>query len=207
MTYRRAKALDKLVEQINARYPNRDKRSDGWIGDAVHASKKSDHNPWVKITEGRRTVGIVTAQDIDRELAPDKTVDEIVNALIDAKDSRIKYIIWNSRMISSYPAHGYKSWQWRPYSGSNRHTHHVHISVKETPAFFDDVKDWDLDTDEFTEVQPMPEPYESNKYTVQRGDSLWKIAQSFKTTVDQLKRINDLRGDLIRPGQVLKVRC
>ncbi len=40
-------------------------------------------------------------------------------------------------------------------------------------------------------------------YTVRRGDSLSRIAQSFGVSVVQLKRWNDLRDDLIRPGDKL----
>jgi hypothetical protein len=35
----------RLRDQIDRRWPNRDKRSDGWIGDSDHAARKSDHNP------------------------------------------------------------------------------------------------------------------------------------------------------------------
>lgn len=42
-------------------------------------------------------------------------------------------------------------------------------------------------------------------YTVQRGDSLWKIANQFQTTVDTLKQLNNLTSNTLQIGQVLKV--
>lgn len=43
-------------------------------------------------------------------------------------------------------------------------------------------------------------------YTVKQGDSLYKIATSHKTTVNALEKINDLPGDLIIPGQVIRIK-
>lgn len=42
-----------------------------------------------------------------------------------------------------------------------------------------------------------------NYYTVKSGDSLYKIANTFNTTVDELKRINNLSGNLLSIGQKL----
>ena len=42
-------------------------------------------------------------------------------------------------------------------------------------------------------------------YVVKAGDSLWKIAQKYQTTVDALKQINNLTSDLIIPGQILQI--
>lgn len=43
------------------------------------------------------------------------------------------------------------------------------------------------------------------EYTVQAGDGLWMIAQKYHTTVDALKRLNGLTGDLLNIGQILKI--
>ena len=60
MAWRVAQSLIRLRDQINLAAPTRSKASDGTIGDAAHATRDSDHNPWVK--EG--ALGIVTAMDI-----------------------------------------------------------------------------------------------------------------------------------------------
>ncbi len=44
-----------------------------------------------------------------------------------------------------------------------------------------------------------------NTYTVQNGDSLWKIANRFGTTINQLKSANNLTNDNLKVGQVLVV--
>ncbi|UCD15151.1 MAG: L,D-transpeptidase family protein [Candidatus Omnitrophota bacterium] len=47
----------------------------------------------------------------------------------------------------------------------------------------------------------------SVKYVVQPNDALVKIARKFNTTVDLIKRANNLESDVIIPGQVLKVNA
>ena len=42
-------------------------------------------------------------------------------------------------------------------------------------------------------------------YTVKKGDSLYSIATKYNTTVDELKRINNLTSNILSIGQVLKL--
>ncbi len=42
-------------------------------------------------------------------------------------------------------------------------------------------------------------------YTVQSGDSLWKIANQQKTTVKALRETNNLKSDNLKPGQTLTI--
>ena len=50
-----------------------------------------------------------------------------------------------------------------------------------------------------------PEGESLTNYVVQSGDSLYKIAMKFNTTVDDIKRINGLTNDYLSVGQVLRI--
>ncbi len=51
----------------------------------------------------------------------------------------------------------------------------------------------------------FPQTVHAQLYRVKKGDSLYKIARKFHTTVVKLKRINGLHSNLLRPGQRLIV--
>lgn len=142
MAWRIAKSLEVLRRQLNELFPNRSKVSDGGIGDARHqASKSSDHNPWVKDKTGG---GVVTARDFtfDNNPADGEGIDcqRLADVLVEGRDPRIKYIIWNRQIISS----AQQPWRWRAYTGTNAHKHHLHISVMSEQKLFDDEKEWNL---------------------------------------------------------------
>ncbi len=46
---------------------------------------------------------------------------------------------------------------------------------------------------------------ESDTYIVQRGDTLYGIARKYNTTVDAIKRLNQLTSDTLSVGQILKI--
>lgn len=61
--YYRAAVLDLEVHALDSRWPHRDRKSDGWIGDAAHRKRKSDHNPdW-----SSKPPGVVRAEDTDTD--------------------------------------------------------------------------------------------------------------------------------------------
>ena len=115
-----SKAAIQLREQFDDCFADRDRTSDGWIGDSRHAARKSDHNPDEQ--------GWVRAIDVDRDLSgkakPDLMPDVADQLRILAKsDKRISYIIFAGQIASPKSL-----WRWRPYTGINKHDHHCHIS-------------------------------------------------------------------------------
>jgi hypothetical protein len=116
------KAGQQLRLQVDDSYADRDRTSDGWIGDVRHSARPSDHNPDAK--------GIVRAIDIDRDLSG-KAKPDLMPDLADQirlfakrdKSKRISYIIFAGRIAS--PRMG---WRWRKYSGINPHNAHCHVS-------------------------------------------------------------------------------
>ena len=122
MTPKLCKAGQQLREQFDDSFPDRDRRSDGWVGDLRHQSRSnSDHNPDKN--------AIVHAIDVDRDVSgtakPDLMPDiaDQIRLAAKAGDKRISYIIFNGRIASSR-----MGWRWRKYSGINPHKHHCHIS-------------------------------------------------------------------------------
>lgn len=57
-----------------------------------------------------------------------------------------------------------------------------------------------LPTTEIIEI-----PTTSSTYTVKSGDTLYSIAKNNNTTVDKIKQLNDLTGDNLSIGQVIKI--
>lgn len=111
-----APSLVRIRTAINTRWPNRDRRSDGWIGDSAHAATKSDHNPDAK--------GMVHALDVDVD-----GVDPA--ALVAAMCAHLatRYVIYNRRI-----RHRSTGFAAREYTGSNPHTSHIHLSIEHTKA-------------------------------------------------------------------------
>jgi len=139
--WRAAETLLALREQINRAFPTRSKASDGIIGDAAHASRSSDHNPWV--IDGSK--GVVTAMDITHDPRSGCDANKVVAALHAGRDRRIKYLIWNRRIANSSAIGGVPAWTWRSYSGRNPHDHHFHLSVKPDKTLYDNRDPWHLD--------------------------------------------------------------
>lgn len=120
--WRMARSLDVALNEVNRAAPHRSKASDGGIGDAAHASRASDHNPWLNNT--------VRARDFTNDPAGGFSAASFaahVAGLL-GKHPALgagAYVIWNRRIIST----NHLSEGWRTYTGTNPHTKHVHVSV------------------------------------------------------------------------------
>jgi hypothetical protein len=129
MSWKLAAAAVTLRDQVNKRYPKRDKASDGTKGDDRHARRVSDHNP--------DKTGYVMALDIDEDFGAPGTsrvfADQLVDYMRTSGDRRIKNIVYEGRVASgTYPdVKGRRPtwWVWRS-APSLGHHHHIHISFR-----------------------------------------------------------------------------
>lgn len=152
--WRVAYSLEVLLSQVNAKWPERSKASDGSIGNAEHSARASDHNP--------NGAGVVCARDFTNDPAHGLVSRQLAETLVASKDGRIKYIISNRQICSG--SDGPSPWVWRPYTGTNAHEHHMHISVRSSALFYDDKTPWNLGGAATQPSVPLP---------VEVGSPLW----------------------------------
>jgi len=140
--WRTAEALRSLLRKVNHLAPHRRKQSDGTIGDTAHQSRKSDHNPgiWDETTKK----GVVTALDVTHDPVRNCNCEVLAKSLQANKDVRIKYVIWNKQIMSSDILNGVEAWTWKPYTGTNLHDKHIHVSVKCRKELYDNDQNWTI---------------------------------------------------------------
>lgn len=123
---RLALSLRRLAREIDGRWPDRSTSADGWIGDAAHRIRQSDHNP--------DRSGLVHALDV--------TCHGIQPALLVRRaclHPATEYVIWDRRIWSR--SHDFEE---RPYEGSNPHESHVHVSVTRSRRAEGNRRSWGL---------------------------------------------------------------
>ncbi len=162
MAARITKSLDKLRSQVNELAPKRSKASDGWLGDAKHSMRKSDHNP--------EPDGTVDALDITHDPKNGVDIQRLCDAIIASKDRRVSYLICNGKIIAG--AGGPKPWTKRVYNGANKHDKHLHVSVLD--KYQDDTAEWDIDAafDDVRAPAPAPKPKPRPKPSAPKAEDL-----------------------------------
>jgi hypothetical protein len=130
-------ALTRFRNEVNSRWPHRDKTSDGTIGDAAHQATNSDHNPDAD--------GSVDAWDMDVD-----GVDVAACKRAFQAHEAAGYWIHNDRIA-------FRDEGWRPRSyayagpGRNRHDKHVHWNTRQSHER--STKPWFVEEDEMTPAQ------------------------------------------------------
>jgi len=146
-------SLVKLRSEFNAIAPDRDKSSDGSVGDAAHQDSQSDHNADetgnVPIRDADKT-NEVHAIDVDVDLrTPGLNMEKVVQFLLtrcrSGAENRLRYIIYDRRIWSASDG-----WVQRRYTGANAHDKHAHFSASYTSGREADTRPWRL------EDIPMP---------------------------------------------------
>lgn len=125
---------------IDKHWPNRDRSSDGWIGDAAHAARNSDHNPNAR--------GIVDAIDVDMFGGPTPVIRGaiVAGAIL---HPAVHYVIFNRRIFQAEDR-----FQPRVYDGINPHDHHCHVSIWQMVSAEQSTVPWSM-----WEAFPMWNPF------------------------------------------------
>lgn len=167
-----------LRNEFNAIAPDRDKTSDGSIGDAKHRKTISDHNPDESgnvPTRDSDKIDEVHGLDVDKNLnTPGLTMEKVIQYILSecrkpgtsGKDrGRLKYIIYNKRIWKASD-----NWKARDYHGSNPHDKHAHFSAEYDTKFEYDTRPWGL-IEEFGDDLPV----EQEKFNALFETALYQI--------------------------------
>ncbi|PFG19883.1 peptidoglycan DD-metalloendopeptidase family protein [Serinibacter salmoneus] len=205
-------ALAVLRDQLNATYPGRDRSADGWIGDAAHASRVSDHNP------DPEAGGIVRALDVDEDLHGPSSVDQagtlaaLAAALIE--DPRTRYVIYESRIWANPAVYPSSGGRWRPYTGSNPHTRHLHLSVRHGRVWDHDATPWQIGARMHSPIRGgrVTSPYGTRNGTMHAGMDIAPttpgrapVYATFAGTIERLVRGRQ-PGDTSRTNELAPYR-
>lgn len=180
------RGLQNLRAQVNARFPNRDKASDGVIGDPAHQASVSSHN--ADDTAGSTpewngdpdTTPEVRAWDMDSDLRePGATAQDVVDHLrhLPGLAGVIRYMIYNRTMY-----HSRDGFSPTPYTGASAHTEHIHFTGAFTQAA-DDNETFDYRLDEVN--MPTPEEYAQAVAIKLAGDLVNPASGLFKAVTDR----------------------
>lgn len=149
-TWRLAGAVEQIRLEANLANPGRDKTSDGTIGDAAHATRSSDHNPWV-IVSG---LGVVRAIDLDIDGLDLPTAFERARQL--AVAGRLPQIAGGGYLILNRRITSPNFDRWNPYNGPNPHVAHGHGSMSLNVAGFDSRAAWGIFGSAPVPTPPLP---------------------------------------------------
>jgi hypothetical protein len=151
---RPARALLVLQGEANAHAPERNKKSDGMIGDARHQDEgsASDHNGWLKL-DG---IGIVRAIDLTNDPQLDLAA-AFERARVAAHAGRLPQLTGGGYLILAGRITSPNFSGWRSYTGDDPHVSHGHVSLSRDPAGFDSTAAWGVFSPEQAPV-PVPAP-------------------------------------------------
>lgn len=119
-------------DQMNARFPNRSKSSDGTIGDTSHKASASSHNPDrtsnPEHADGDsldevRAIDFTTNLNDDAGVTMEQVVQKWIETLRNGGMWWVRYVIFNGRIW-----HRRDNFVTRTYTGSDKHTGHVHVT-------------------------------------------------------------------------------
>lgn len=200
-----------LRAEIDAIAPNRDRASDGWIGDPAHQARTSDHNDdeigKVPIVDADRKHE-VHALDLDADLRePGLTMHMVIEHLLyrcrTGVENRLRYIIWN-RCIW----HVDDSWAQKPYRLADPHTGHAHLSASYATAREADTRSWRLEDIPvaLTEADKKWIAAQLDKAASAAAERVWKTTRDIGKAAGTGSHVAEL-GDVVAhiPGEHTRI--
>lgn len=177
--------LNELMNQLNVRFPARDKSSDGSIGDTSHQASKSSHNPDRTANSEYKdgdALDEVRARDFDSDLrdplgvSAEMVVQHIVTMARAGRLPYLRYIIFNKRIWEKS-----NKFATRAYTGSNPHDKHFHVNSDYTQAA-DTATGVNWALDEIGGTTPNP-PVAGHRTLKQgdQGDDVKNVQQFFRS--------------------------
>ncbi len=138
--WRTAPAITTLGKQIELIRPE-SYPTDGTVASKAHdkASPTSDHRP--------DKTGVVRAIDAG---GTHGFLTKLTNDLAAGRDPRLRYMIFNGRILRSYRKLFRRPWQWYRYTGKSPHKTHGHVSSVST-AVANNAEAWALPSFELEE--------------------------------------------------------
>jgi hypothetical protein len=150
-----------LGQQISVLHP-KGHGADGTVASKPHdaANPTSDHRPTPYIGPG-----VVRALDFGETTEDD--VFKVLEAIRLSRDPRVKYVIHERRLFSSYASGTTGPFEWRPYGGPAPHDDHGHIS---TLAGLDtDTRPWVITNVEEPTMKPPSWATEATQWHIDTG--------------------------------------
>lgn len=179
MSWHLAPSLVQLRSEVNRRWPNRPKGSDGTVGDTSHNARKSDHNPNER--------GSVNAFDITYPGVDPKIVIAAVS-----KHPSANYVIFNKNIYSKK-----SNWKAVAYTGTNPHKTHLHVSILQSASAERDTTPWLAGAT----VKPKPNPVKRSTFPLPAGQAFGrrataKVHNGYRNSEDKsdVKRIQRKLG-------------
>jgi hypothetical protein len=169
--------LGQLRTELNRIAPNRDRSSDGTIGDSAHQNRVSDHNDDevgrvpIRDADSKHEVHAV---DLDTDLRePNLTMEMVVQHVVarcrSGAEKRLRYVIYNRRIWEAS-----NGWKQRSYTGDSPHTEHAHFSASYETKLEASTASWHL---------------EDIPVALTEADKKWLAAQIDKAATSAAERV------------------
>lgn len=179
--------------------------------DSIGIWQALNHNPLAKISleeSSKEPVQVAQADVADED---DEEEEEVVETIVVRKPRKQTYVVKKGDNLGTIADRYHVS------LSDLKHWNHLHsasiqrgqklvilhevIETRSEPVAIQPV----VKEQRQTKAVAKTKQYKPRYHRVQSGDTLWNIVRRYDLTVDQLKKMNHIKSDALRPGQKLIV--